>query len=88
MSDGSRSGATKFDLLALCLPTRETSKKFKSQRRPWSIYVSGQLRYEDIFGKVWTEEFRAFKWSPSGEREKMSFAAIKDEAPGVELLDG
>lgn len=52
------------------------------------IYVSGQLRYEDIFGKVWTEEFRAFKWSPSGEREKMSFAAIKDEAPGVELLDG
>ena len=51
------------------------------------LYVSGQLRYEDIFGKVWTEDFRAFKWSPSGVRQQMSFAALKDEAPGAELLE-
>ena len=51
------------------------------------IYISGQLRYEDIFGEVWTEDFRAFRWSPSGVRQKMSFAAIKNEAPGVDLLD-
>ena len=39
-----------------------------------AIFALGVLRYEDVFGIVHTEEFSAFKRTPSGRPQRMSFA--------------
>ena len=55
--------------------------------KPKVIALYGVLRYADIFGEVWTEEFTAFRWSATGSRQKMSFATKTGEAPDAELLE-
>ncbi|MFA4950033.1 hypothetical protein [Brevundimonas sp.] len=49
-----------------------------------TIFALGILRYEDVFGVVHSEEFRAFKRSPNGRPESMAFAT--DAKPADENL--
>jgi hypothetical protein len=47
-----------------------------------AIFALGILRYEDVFGVIHSEEFSAFKRSPTGRSESMAFATGGEPAGG------
>jgi hypothetical protein len=66
-------GGNGCERVGFCRPINREGKKFQHFiSSPIMLFAVGRVRYEDVFGKNWEEEFKVFTRNPSSKPSKMS----------------